>query len=427
MVLAKYNRIKGTQDILPQDSFSWQFIEDTIKECMLSFNYKEIRTPVFEKTELFARSIGQETDIVSKEMYTFLDRGKKSITLKPEMTAPVIRAYLENNLGAQSPLNKLYYISSLFRQENPQAGRLRQFNQFGAEAIGSNSPELDTEVILLALEVYAELGITGLNLKINTVGDRTCRDPYKEKLKDYLKPIIPQYCKDCQQRFNTNILRVLDCKKEKCQELNSNAPKLIDNLCEDCQSSFETVKQSLSNFDIEYSINPYLVRGLDYYTKTVFEITSSDLGAQDAICGGGRYDLLCEEIGGPPTPAVGFASGIERLMMVMEAQNLLNNELQPLQIYISTLGENAKKESQNWLFNLRKNGFRTDKDYLSRSFKAQMRDANKQRAKIVLILGDNELDNNEFSVKEMETGNQTNTSFDKIIEYLKNYFKPENN
>jgi len=425
--LPKYNRIKGTQDILPQDSFNWQFLENTIKECMLSFNYKEIRTPVFEKTELFARSIGQETDIVSKEMYTFLDRGKKSITLKPEMTAPAIRAYLENNLGAQSPLNKLYYISPLFRQENPQAGRLRQFNQFGAEAIGSNSPDLDTEVILLAIEVYTKLGITGLNLKINTVGDRTCREPYKEKLKNYLKPIISQYCKDCQQRFDTNILRVLDCKKEKCQELNSNAPKLIDNLCEDCQSSFDTVKQNLTDFNIEYSINPYLVRGLDYYTKTVFEITSSDLGAQDAICGGGRYDLLCEEIGGPPTPAVGFASGIERLMMVMETQNLLNKESQPLQIYISTLGEKASSEAKKWLYTLRKNGFRVDKDYLSRSFKAQMRDANKQKSKIVLILGDNELDNSEFSVKEMETGNQTNVSFDKIVEYLSNYFKPENN
>jgi len=425
--LPKYNRIKGTQDILPQDSFNWQFLENTIKECMLSFNYKEIRTPVFEKTELFARSIGQETDIVSKEMYTFLDRGKKSITLKPEMTAPAIRAYLENNLGAQSPLNKLYYISPLFRQENPQAGRLRQFNQFGAEGIGSDSPDLDTEVILLALEVYSKLGIIGLNLKINTVGDRTCREPYKEKLKNYLKPIISQYCKDCQQRFDTNILRVLDCKKEKCQELNSNAPKLIDNLCEDCQSSFDTVKQNLADFNIEYSINPYLVRGLDYYTKTVFEITSSDLGAQDAICGGGRYDLLCEEIGGPPTPAVGFASGIERLMMVMETQNLLNKKSQPLQIYISTLGEEASSEAKKWLYTLRKNGFRVDKDYLSRSFKAQMRDANKQKSKIVLILGDNELDNSEFSVKEMETGNQTNVSFDKIVEYLSNYFKPENN
>jgi len=425
--LAKFNKIKGTQDILPLNSINWQYIEDTIKDCMLSFNYKEIRTPVFEKTELFARSIGQETDIVSKEMYTFLDRGKKSITLKPEMTAPAIRAYLENNLGAQSQLNKLYYITSLFRQENPQAGRLRQFNQFGAEAIGSNSPDLDTEVILLALEVYSKLGINGLSLKINTVGDRTCREPYKQKLKSYLKPIISEYCNDCQQRFNTNIMRVLDCKKEHCRNLNNSAPKLIDNLCDECQSSFESVKKSLNDFEIDYSINPYLVRGLDYYTKTVFEFTSNDLGAQDAICGGGRYDLLCEEIGGPPTPAVGFASGIERLMMVMESQNLLKNELQPLQIYISTLGEKASQEALKWIFYLRKKGFRVDKDYFSRSLKAQMRDANKQRTKIVLMLGENELDNHEFSVKEMENGNQTNVSFEKIIDYLSKYFNPGSN
>ena len=418
--MTKYNRIKGTQDILPQGSYNWQYIENAIKECMLSFNYKEIRTPVFEKTELFARSIGQETDIVSKEMYTFLDRGKKSITLKPEMTAPAIRAYLENNLGAQSPLNKLYYISSLFRQENPQAGRLRQFNQFGAEAIGSDSPQLDFEVILLALEVYSKLGISKLNLKINSVGDLTCREPYKKLLKTYLKPIISEYCSDCQQRFNTNIMRVLDCKKDHCRELNNQAPKLIDNLCSECQTSFNSVKQSLADFEIKYSINPYLVRGLDYYTKTVFEITSDDLGAQDAICGGGRYDLLCEELGGPPTPAVGFASGIERLMMVMDAQKLLKKESPLLQIYISTLGADASKESQKWLFNLRQKGFSVDKDYLSRSLKAQMRDANRQNAQIVLMLGENEINKHEFSVKEMETGNQSNVKFENISEFLKN-------
>lgn len=425
--MAKFSKIKGTQDILPQDSFNWQFIENTISESMLQFNYKEIRTPVFEKTELFARSIGQETDIVSKEMYTFLDRGKKSITLKPEMTAPTIRAYLENNLGAQSQLNKLYYISSLFRQENPQAGRLRQFNQFGAEAIGSGSPELDVEVILLALEVYSKLGISGLNLKINTVGDHTCREPYKQKLRKYLESIISGYCMDCQQRFNTNILRVLDCKQKHCRELNNKAPKLIDNLCNECQSSFDSVKQSLSYFEIEYSINPYLVRGLDYYTKTVFEITSSDLGAQDAICGGGRYDLLCEEIGGPPTPAVGFASGIERLMMVMEAQNILNKKAPPLQIYITTLGKNAEQEAQKWMFYLRKMGYSVEKDFLSRSLKAQMRDANKQRAQVVLTIGDNELTNHEFSVKNMQSGEQANIDFENTIKYLNNFFNVDHN
>jgi histidyl-tRNA synthetase len=423
--LAKFNRIKGTQDILPQESYNWQFIEDTIKDCMWSYNYKEIRTPVFEKTELFSRSIGQETDIVTKEMYTFLDRGKKSITLKPEMTAPAIRAYLENNLGEQLPLNKLYYISSLFRQENPQTGRLRQFNQFGAEAIGSDSPDLDSEIILLALEVYSKLGIKGLNLKINSVGDLTCREPFKQQLKSYLKPIISEYCSDCQQRFNLNVMRVLDCKKEHCRKLNNNAPKLIDNLCDECQSNFDTIKQDLTDSGIEYIINPYLVRGLDYYTNTVFEITSDNLGAQDAICGGGRYDLLCEELGGPATPAVGFASGIERLMLVMNAQNLLDKESRPLQIYISVLGSEASKEAQKWLFNLRRKGFRVDKDYLSRSLKAQMRDANRQKAQIVLMLGDNELNKKKFSVKEMESGNQLNIKFEDITIYLSKYFKSD--
>lgn len=420
--MAKYQRIKGTQDVLPQDSYNWQYIENTIKECMLTFNYKEIRTPIFEKTELFARSIGQETDIVSKEMYTFLDRGKKSITLKPEMTAPAIRSYLENNLGALSPLNKLYYISPLFRQENPQAGRLRQFNQFGAEAIGSDSPDLDIEVIFLALKVYSKLGVEGLNLKINSVGDHKCREPYKHKLKSYLEPIISDYCNDCQQRYDTNILRVLDCKKDHCRELNSHAPKLIDNLCEECNTSFETVKKGFSQFEIEYSINPYLVRGLDYYTRTVFEITSNDLGAQDAICGGGRYDLLCQELGGPATPAVGFASGFERLMMVMEAQQLLNKEFLPLQIYISSLGINANLEANKWLYKLRDEGFRVDKDYFSRSLKAQMRDANRQNSKIVLMLGDNELESKEFIVKDMENGNQSNVKFDDIKDFLKKIF-----
>lgn len=422
--MAKINKIKGTQDILPQESFNWQYIEKIINQCMILYNYKELRTPIFEKTDLFARSIGQQTDIVSKEMYTFFDRGKKSLTLKPEMTAPTIRAYLENNLGAQYPLNKLYYISPLFRQENPQAGRLRQFNQFGAEAIGSDSPELDSEIILLALEIYNKLGLKDLILKINSVGDHSCREPYKKVLKSFLEPIISEYCSDCQQRFKSNILRVLDCKKDKCRTMNNGAPKLIDNLCENCQSSFDSVKEILDCFNIEYEINPYLVRGLDYYTRTVFEITSDNLGAQDAICGGGRYDLLCQELGGPATAAVGFASGIERLILVMQAQNLLKDTPKSLQIYISTLGNRASNEAQKWLYKLRQSGFTVDKDFLSRSLKSQMRDANKQKAQIVLMLGDNELENSEFSVKEMESGKQSTIKFDKIIEYLTMLLNP---
>jgi len=418
----KIRRIKGTQDLLPDNSQNWQSVEKIIQQCMRVFNYKEIRTPVFEKTELFARGIGQSTDIVSKEMYTFLDRSKKSITLKPEMTAPVLRAYIENNLGGNFPLVKLYYVSPLFRQENPQAGRLRQFNQFGAEAIGSDSAVLDSEIILLAMEVYNQLGIKNLQIKINSVGDLNCREPYKEQLKKYIKPLLSDYCQDCQQRYETNTLRVLDCKKEKCRKMNSSAPKLTDSLCDDCNSHFDKIKQLLRDQDLEFTIDPYLVRGLDYYTRTVFEITSSDLGAQDAICGGGRYDLLAEELGGKHTPAVGFASGIERLMMVMDSQNLLNNDQSTTQVYISTLGEKASREAQKWVFSLRKNGYIVDRDYLGRSLKSQMRDANRQGAKLVLILGENEIEQKLFSVKQMDQSEQVNVSFENLEQFIDNFF-----
>lgn len=424
--MKKYKRIKGTQDILPENSINWQYVEATIQNCMQIFNYKEIRTPVFEQTELFARSIGQETDIVSKEMYTFQDRGKKNITLKPEMTAPVIRAFIENNLNSQSPITKLYYISPLFRQENPQAGRLRQFNQFGAEAIGSESAGLDVEIILLALEVYAQLKIKDLKMRLNSVGDRKCREPYKQKLKNYLNPLLAEYCTDCQQRFKSNILRVLDCKKPHCSELNRKAPKLVDSLCDECTNHFNQVKNLLNDQKIEYSIDPYLVRGLDYYTRTVFEITSGDIGAQDAICGGGRYDLLTEELGGHPTPAVGFASGIERLMIVMDAQSLLIKEYPDLQIYISPLGDVAAHKAQNWLMRFRQLGYSADCDYLNRSLKAQMREANRQKAQLVFMLGETELEQKVFTVKEMQSGKQHLVEFKSVEKFIKAFFSNKN-
>ncbi len=420
--MKKYRRIKGTQDILPDRSQNWQYIEKTIQNCMSNFNYREIRTPVFEQTELFARSIGQSTDIVSKEMYSFTDRGKKDITLKPEMTAPVMRAYIENNLSSISPISKLYYISPLFRQENPQAGRLRQFNQFGAEAIGSDSPALDAESILLALEVYRQLGLKNLKLKINSVGDHKCREPFKEKLEEYIKPQLEKYCPDCQNRFETNILRILDCKKNKCRDLNNNAPKLVETLCGECDNHFQNVKEMLADQKIEYSIDPYLVRGLDYYTRTVYEITSSDLGAQDSICGGGRYDLLSEELGGQQTPAVGFASGIERLLLVMEAQDILSKEPGRLQIYISPLGDSAMREAQRWVMLLRKKGYSVDRDYLGRSLKAQMREANRFKTELVIMLGETELEKEIFTVKEMDNSSQVEIEFEKIEEYLSSFF-----
>ncbi len=416
--MPSYKRIKGTQDILPAETGLWRFVEDRIHKWMNIYNYSELRTPVFEQTDLFARGIGQSTDIVSKEMYTFLDRGKKSLTLKPEMTAPIMRAFIENNLSATTQLNKLYYIAPLFRQENPQAGRLRQFNQFGAEAIGSGSAEIDAEIILLAMQIYQDLGIKNLNLIINTVDHPESREKYKSILKEFIKPHLAEYCRDCQGRFETNPLRILDCKVESCRNLNKNAPRLLDHLSTEGQAHFDSVKQYLDNNHIKYEIDPYLVRGLDYYTHTVFEITSSNLGSQDAICGGGRYDLLAKQLGGQDTPAVGFASGIERLLMVMTAQDLLPEEKDKLDIYICALGENANKITTDWIQKFRIAGYKTDRDYHSRSLKAQMRDANRQQARIVLILGDNEITDEKFSVKNMETGDQENISFSNIHNFL---------
>jgi histidyl-tRNA synthetase len=417
--LGTFRKIKGTQDILPDEAISWQKVEEIVRLNMRLYNYKELRTLIFEQTELFARGIGQLTDIVSKEMYNFKDRGKKDLTLKPEMTAPIIRAYIENNLGAKLPLSKIYYISPLFRQENPQAGRLRQFNQFGAEAIGSSTAEIDVELIMLALDIYNKLKISKLNLTINSVGDPYCREPYKNKLKAYFKPLLNKYCEDCQKRFNTNPMRILDCKKEKCIKLNSNAPQLLDNLCSDCGQHFNEVQACLKENKINFNIEPHLVRGLDYYTRTVFEITSPRLGAQDAICGGGRYDLLTEQLGGPPTPAVGFASGIERLLIVMKAENQLLNQENSIDIFISPMGPEASRQSMQWVQRIRKMGYVTERDYLGRSIKSQMREANRQNAKIVLILGDNELIKKEFTLKNMHDGTQETVSFTEIESHLK--------
>jgi histidyl-tRNA synthetase len=419
----KYQRLKGTQDILPDTSILWQSVEKTIRETMNLYNYSEIRTPVFEQTPLFTRGIGQQTDIVSKEMYTFQDKGKKSLTLKPEMTAPVMRAYLENNLGGQTALTKLFYISPLFRQENPQAGRLRQFHQFGAEAIGVKSPHLDAEIIMLAMLVYERLGITNLNVKINSIGTLNSRQSYITALKKYFKPLLAKYCKDCNHRFHTNPLRILDCKNNLCQQLNQQAPKMLDFLEQESRDHFRLVINLLNESQIDFKIEPYLVRGLDYYTDTVFEITSVNLGSQDALCGGGRYDMLAEQFGGTHTPAVGFASGIERLLMVLEAQGLQKPELNALDIFLCLLGEDVTTVGMYWTQRLRISGYKVDRDYQHRSLKAQMREANRQQAKIVLILGENELTKQCFSVKDMQAGAQTEIGFNDILIYLKSHLR----
>jgi histidyl-tRNA synthetase len=418
-----YRRLRGTQDILPGQVKQWHYLEDSVRKIMAQFNYQELRTPLFEQTELFSRGIGQQTDIVKKEMYTFEDRGKRSITLKPEMTAPIIRAYIENTMYAQSPMNKLYYLAPLFRQENPQAGRLRQFHQFGAEALGSAEADLDAEIILLTLKIFNQLGITQLTLQINSVGDINCHDRFKEKLKHYLKPLRSEYCSECQSRFDTNPLRILDCKKDGCRKLNANAPKITEHLCDACAEHFESLCSLLKLNDVTFEINPYLVRGLDYYTRTVFEITNQHLGSQDALCGGGRYDLLCRQLGGPDIPAVGFAAGIERILMVFEALALYNVPQDGLDIFIIPLGIDAQRIAPLWTNKFRNLGFKSDQDYLKRSLKAQMREANKQRAKLVLILGENELKDQCFTIKVMATGDQNTIPFSNIGTYIIDYFK----
>ncbi len=412
-------RIKGTQDILPDETPRWVALENLIRKIMGRYNFHELRTPIFEQTQLFARGIGQLTDIVSKEMYTFVDRGKKQLTLKPEMTAPIMRAYIENKLYAKAPLNKLFYIAPLFRQENPQAGRLRQFHQFGAETLGTPDPNADAEMIDLAWSIFKEIGLTNLTLRLNSVGDPNCRADYKKKLQEYIRPNLDKYCQDCQRRFDSNPLRILDCKNPTCMALNQNAPKLVDNLCDDCRAHYESVKDQLGRLNIPFVEDPYLVRGLDYYTRTVFEITSDALGAQNAICGGGRYDLLAKELDGPDTPAVGFAAGMERLLLVMEQQGIRLAEKARLDVFLAPLGEMARKEGLSHLQRIRALGLSAEMDFLGRSIKAQMREANRQNARFVLILGENELDKQKFTVKLMDKGEQIEVPFTSIIEFLK--------
>ena len=413
-------RIKGTQDILPDETPRWVALEGLIRKIMGRYNFHELRTPVFEQTQLFARGIGQLTDIVSKEMYTFLDRGKKQLTLKPEMTAPIMRAYIENKLYAKAPLNKLFYIAPLFRQENPQAGRLRQFHQFGAETLGTPDPNADAEMIDLAWAIFKEIGLTNLTLRLNSVGDPNCRADYKIKLQEYIRPNLEHYCADCQRRFDENPLRILDCKNPGCVALNQKAPKLADNLCDDCRAHYEAVKDRLNRLGIPFVEDPYLVRGLDYYTRTVFEITSDALGAQNAICGGGRYDLLAKELDGPDTPAVGFAAGMERLLMVMEQQGIVLAEKARLDVFLAPLGEAAREVSLVWLHKIRSLGLSAETDFLGRSIKAQMREANRQNTRFVLILGENELEKKEFAVKLMDKGEQVNVPFDSVLDFLVN-------
>ncbi len=402
----KYRAIKGTKDILPDVSHQWQYVESIVHQTMQLFGYHEIRTPIFEQTGLFARSIGELTDIVSKEMYTFTDRSEESITLRPEGTAAVLRAYIQHSLGEHNSLVKMYYIGPMFRQERPQAGRLRQFHQFGAEVLGSSSPYLDVEMMLIPVTIYTTLGIESFSLYINSVGCSKCRPPYKELLKTELKKIYDQLSPDSQRRVEQNPLRVLDSKDESDRKLIANVPLLLNYLCNECSTHFEKVQSILNMLNIPYNIDGKLVRGLDYYTKTAFEITSTALGSQDALAGGGRYDGLVEELGGSSTPGVGFAAGIERLLMALEAIGNLRIESPSPQLYIVALDDEARQYAFKTAAELRSKGIAVELDYLERSIKAQMREANKLQSRFVLVVGSNELTSGKGLIKHMESGQE---------------------
>ncbi|MBL7958928.1 histidine--tRNA ligase [bacterium] len=412
----------GTKDILPAEMYKWQFVEKKIIGVMRRFNYTEIRTPIFEYTDLFKRGIGEATDVVGKEMYTFLDKGEESLTLRPEMTASVIRAFIENNLGEQLPLNKLFYLGPMFRQERPQKGRLRQFHQFGVEAIGSSSPEIDVETMLVALTIYEELGLKNLSFKINSVGCPVCRPDYRKKLVAFLSAVKDQLSVESQKRLETNPMRILDSKSEKDMELTVNAPMMKDHLCAECLTHFDKVKLLLNGVKVKFDVDGKLVRGLDYYTKTAYEIQSENLGSQNALGGGGRYDLLTESLGGKPTPSVGFAAGIERLIIVMEAENLSFGAVPEIDVYVVALGETAAAAAMPYVQAIRKQNMVCEMDYLKRSMKAQMRDANRQKAKFTVILGDNEIAKNECVVKNMGNSEQSSVPLPQLDAYFQNLF-----
>ncbi|MBN1301762.1 MAG: histidine--tRNA ligase [Melioribacteraceae bacterium] len=413
--------IAGTKDTLPFEISKWQYFENFVEEVMSRFNYKEIRTPVFEETSLFARGIGESTDIVSKEMYTFLDRSQTSITLRPEMTASVMRSVLEHSLDKQQQLNKLYYISSMFRQERPQAGRLRQFNQFGAEAIGLEDPLLDAEMIIIAYDILKGLGLNSLEVKINSLGVPSSRENYKKLLRMYLDDKKGGLSEESKKRLDSNILRIFDSKIESDQKIMENAPLLLEHLDDGSLEKFETVKSYLLKAGVPFEIDPRLVRGLDYYTHTTFEIISRNVGSQSALCGGGRYDLLASEIGDRLIPAVGFAAGMERILLACENENCLVIPEDEVGVYIVRLNNDLYNETYNFALQLRRNSVKAELDYSRKSVKAQMREANKINARKTILFGGDEYTNNEIVIKDMKSGVQEKiglSDIEKIISII---------
>ena len=418
--MKNFRSIKGTHDILPEDSYKWRHLESIVHQVCAQFGYQEIRTPIFEQNILFSRSVGEESDIVTKEMYSWEDKENSFLTLRPELTAPVARAYNQHNLGNLSPIHRFYYIGPLFRRERPQKGRQRQFHQFGIEAFGSNFAEQDAEVIALAWHLLAHFRLTNkIDLQVNSIGTSECRAGYRDALKQFLKPHFDELSEISKRRFNTNPLRILDSKNKKEQTILKNGPRISDYYTKDDKEHFNEVKTYLKAMNIPFTINSGLVRGLDYYTKTVFEITSNELGSQDALLGGGRYDSLVETLGGKPTPGIGFAAGIERILLLINEENFKEHKPVP-DIYLICLEKKGIPISLNIAKILRLKGLNIVSDPLRRSMKAQMRDANKLRARYVLILGESELKDNTIIFKNLESGKQESIKQEKIVKYFDN-------
>ena len=405
---------KGTKDVLPSQSHKWQQIEQEIRSVCDLYNVREVRTPTFEHTELFLRSIGDETDVVSKEMYTFEDKGGRSITLKPEGTAPIARCYIENNLEAMSLPLKMFYLTPVFRYEAPQAGRLREHHQFGVEMYGSSSPYADAEVISIAYTLLSRLGVKDLVLNINSIGCPECRKKYNVALREYLADNIDKMCDNCKRRLGVNPLRILDCKNPTCKEIVSSSPKILDYICDDCRSHFETLQALLNKSGIPFKVNSSIVRGLDYYTKTVFEFVTTSLGAQGTVCGGGRYDNLVSSIGGKPTPCVGFGMGIERLIMLLDAFDKQYEEKFP-EYYIACQSGEYRSKCLEIVMALRKKGVSAETDFMERSVKAQLKYADKIGAKYVIVIGENELSSLAVKVKRMSVGELSEKTLDELL------------
>lgn len=415
---------KGTRDILPSEVYKWQYIEKTISRLCQNYGYKEIRFPVFEYTELFQRGVGDTTDIVRKEMYTFSDKGGRSITLRPEGTAGVVRSYIQNGMASLPQPVKMYYNITAYRYENVQKGRYREFRQFGVEAFGSKGPAVDVEIISMLDALFTSLELKDIELKINSIGCPDCRKAYNKKLSEYLKAHLSNLCGNCKERYDKNPLRTLDCKNEKCREYALRAPAMVDGLCPECSEHFKGVKTGLNNLGINYYVDKNIVRGLDYYTKIIFEFVSENVGTQGTICGGGRYDQLIETCGGTPTSGIGFALGMERILLEIESQGIDICKCEGIDIYLATIGEEAEKFAEKLIYSLRKSDISAERDLMGRSLKAQMKYANKLNAAYVVVLGDEEIESNKAVLKNMNNGEQKDVSLDSILDRLtSNKFK----